>query len=184
MGVEIVGRHMPARITLDDLAAMAAADRHGYRYELSPEGSLSVAPPLDVEHATVASRLLVWFVAAGMPVERVLQAVGIRIPRGGGVGGRVPDLTVWSQAPGGATVWTPATGLLLVVEIVSPGSEAIDQEIKRDEYRTVGIPHYWLVDQDAGHTVTMFRLIDGEYQVVRTMSLTWLLNGSPTSHLG
>lgn len=184
MSAEIVGRHMPARITLDDLSAMAAADPHGHRYEVSPEGVLSVVPPPDVEHATVASRLLVWLVAAGFPVERVLQAVGIRIPRGGGVGGRVPDLTVWSQAPDGAMVWTPVTGLLLVVEIVSPGSEAIDQVIKRDEYQAVGIPHYWLVDRDAGQTVTMFRLTDGKYQVVRTMPLAWLLNGAPADHLG
>lgn len=184
MSAEIVGRHMPARVTLDDLSAMAAADPHGHRYEISPEGVLSVVPPPDVEHATIASRLLVWFVAAGLPVEQVLQAVGIRVPRGGGVGGRVPDLTVWSQAPDGTMVWVPVTDLLLVIEIVSHGSEAIDQVIKRDEYQSAGIPHYWLVDRDAGQTVTLFRLADDKYQVVRTMPLAWLLNGAPADYLG
>ncbi|GAA2339290.1 hypothetical protein GCM10010170_021280 [Dactylosporangium salmoneum] len=33
---------MPAIATLDDLAAMMAADPHGHRYELSPEGVLEI----------------------------------------------------------------------------------------------------------------------------------------------
>ncbi|WP_432979878.1 hypothetical protein [Dactylosporangium sp. CA-233914] len=38
MSAESVGRHMPAIVTLDDLTAMIAADPHGHRYEISPEG--------------------------------------------------------------------------------------------------------------------------------------------------
>jgi len=71
---------MPSVVTLDDLAAMIAADEHGHRYEVSPDGALSVMPPPDSEHAAIASRLLVWFAAAGWPAEQVLQAAGIRIP--------------------------------------------------------------------------------------------------------
>ena len=36
---------LPAVITLDDLAAMNHVDTHGRRYEISPEGVLSVVPP-------------------------------------------------------------------------------------------------------------------------------------------
>jgi hypothetical protein len=54
-----VGAHMPASLTLDDIAAMAVADEYGHRYEMSPEGVLSVLPPAAVEHAILASRLLV-----------------------------------------------------------------------------------------------------------------------------
>lgn len=72
--------HMPAVVTLDDLAAMNSADPHGHRYETSPEAALSVMPPPDSEHATIASRLFAWLVMAGWPPERVLQAVGVRIP--------------------------------------------------------------------------------------------------------
>jgi Uma2 family endonuclease len=55
-----VGAEMPAEITLDDVAAMAAADEH-HRYELSREGVLSIMPPASPEHALVVSRLVHWF---------------------------------------------------------------------------------------------------------------------------
>jgi hypothetical protein len=37
MSAETVGMHMPAMVTLDDLAAMNASDPNGHRYETSPE---------------------------------------------------------------------------------------------------------------------------------------------------
>jgi hypothetical protein len=58
MSAESFGAHMPATLTLDDLAAMAAADEHGHRFEMSPEGVLSVMPPAGVAHTIIASRLL------------------------------------------------------------------------------------------------------------------------------
>jgi hypothetical protein len=56
MSAETVGMHMPATVTLDDLAAMNASDPNGHRYEISPDGFLSVMPPADSEHAQIASR--------------------------------------------------------------------------------------------------------------------------------
>jgi hypothetical protein len=44
MSSEAVGRHMPPVVTLDELTAMMAADEH-HRYEISPEGVLSIVPP-------------------------------------------------------------------------------------------------------------------------------------------
>src|SRR3954452_2567306 len=98
MSAEAVGRYMPAIITLDDLAAMIAADTHGHRYEMSPEGALSVVPPPDSEHAAIASRLMFWFALAGWSADQVLQVAGLRILGPNGEGGRIPDLTVWSKA--------------------------------------------------------------------------------------
>src|SRR5215813_11978887 len=95
MSAESVGMHMPAVVTLDDLAAMNAADVAGHRYETSPEGVLSVMPPPDSEHAMIASRILAWLIMAGWPAEQLLQAVGVRIPGPQGDGGRIPDLSVW-----------------------------------------------------------------------------------------
>jgi hypothetical protein len=40
----------PTHVTLDDVASMAAADEN-HRYELSPEGVLSIMLPADPEHA-------------------------------------------------------------------------------------------------------------------------------------
>jgi Uma2 family endonuclease len=37
--------------------------------------------------------------------------------------------------------------LLLVVEVVSPGSETTDRIVKTDQYAKAGIPFYWRVEQ-------------------------------------
>ena len=171
MSAEAVGRHMPPVVTLDDLAAMMTADGH-HRYEISPEGVLSIMPPPGYAHAIIATRLMGWLLAAGIPAERIAQAVGLRIAgRAGGEGGRIPDLIVWSQAQADG-VWLPVTDVLLVVEIVSPSSEGVDLVTKRREYADAGIPQYWTVDQDAPQTVTMHRLHGGEYRPQATMPLT------------
>src|SRR3954469_24341336 len=172
MSAESFGRSMPAVVTLDDLTAMMAADEH-HRYEISPEGVLSVMPPPGYAHAIIATRLMVWLATAGIPADRIAQAVGLRIPGPRGLGGRIPDLVVWSKAQADG-VWLPVADVLLVVEIVSPGSEGVDTVTKRNEYAAAGIPRYWTVDQDAPQTVTMHRLDDNEYQPHATMPLTWV----------
>jgi len=43
--------------------------------------------------------------------------------------------------------------VLVVIEIVSPGSYRTDHVIKRGEYADAGILHYWIVDLD--HPVTL-----------------------------
>jgi len=182
MSAEVFGRSLPAVVTLDDLAAMNAVDRFGHRYELSPEGALSVMPAADSEHAAVASRILVWLALAGWPADHILQAVGIKIPGPTGDGGRIPDLTVWSAAQP-RSVWLPLTDLLLAVEIVSPGSAAMDEIVKLREYAVAGIPRYWMVERDAAQTVTLHVLgADGAYEVAAKMPLAWLLQTSPADH--
>ncbi|WP_432985869.1 Uma2 family endonuclease [Dactylosporangium sp. CA-233914] len=178
MSAESFGAHMPATLTLDDLAEMAAADGHGHRYEMSPEGVLSVMPPAGVAHTIIASKLLAWFLAAGWAADQVLQNCGLRTAVQDGVGGRVPDLTVWSTAPAVDLVWAPLEGLILAVEIVSRGSEAIDHIIKKDEYAKAGIPRYWTVDRDNANTVTMWELAsDGYAQAAPSpQPLAWVLN--------
>lgn len=171
---------MPPVVMLDDLTAMMAADEH-HRYEISPEGVLSIMPPPGYAHAIVATRLTVWLATAGVPVDRIAQAVGLRVPGRDGVGGRIPDLVVWSKAQADG-VWLPVADVLLAVEIISPGSEGVDTVTKRDEYATAGIPQYWVVDQDPAQTVTMHRLDDNHYAVRATMPLAWVLNTSPAEH--
>lgn len=181
MSSEAVGRHMPSVVTLDDLTAMMAADER-HRYEISPEGVLSIMPPPGYAHAIIATRIMVWLAAAGIPVDRIAQVVGLRIPgRDGTVGGRIPDLVVWSK-PQADGVWLPIADVLLVVEIVSPGSEGVDTVTKRKEYADAGIPQYWVVGQDPAQTVTMHRLDGDQYAVQATMPLAWVLNTSPAEH--
>ncbi|MDW5325661.1 Uma2 family endonuclease [Plantactinospora sp. KLBMP9567] len=79
-------------------------------------------------------------------------------------------------------VWLPVADVLLVVEIVSLGSEGVDTVTKRNEYATVGIPQYWVVDQDQAQTVTMHRLDGDHYPVRASMPLARVLNTSPSEH--
>lgn len=174
---------MPAVVTLDDLAAMNAADPHGHRYETSPEGVLSVTPPPDSEHATIASQVFAWLVLAGWPAEQVLQVASIRLPGGMSVGGRIPDLSVWRKPPPRG-VWLAVADLLLVIEIVSPGSEAIDQVTKRHEYAASGIPQYWVIDRDSAQTVTLHQLGPNDmYRERARIPLAWLLQTAPADHI-
>jgi Uma2 family endonuclease len=168
-------------VTLDDLTAMMAADERHW-YEISPEGVLSVTPPAPYAHAIIATRLVGWLATAGVPVDRITQAIGLRIPGPGGtLGGRVPDLIVWSKAQADG-VWLPVSDVLLVVEIISPGSEGVDTVTKRKEYAVAGIPQYWVTDQDPVQTVTMHRLDGDHYTVRATMPLAGVVHTSLAGH--
>ena len=56
-----------------------------------------------------------------------------------------------------------ASGAVLAVEIVSPGSRRTDRIIKRAEYADAGIPHYWIVELEPTVSLTACRLVDGAY---------------------
>ena len=79
-------------------------------------------------------------------------------------------------------MWLPVADVLFVVEIISPGSEAMDTTAKRAEYADAGIPQYWTVDQDPAQTVTMYRLDGSRYQALATMPLAWVLDTTPAEH--
>ena len=174
MSAATIGAQMPTEITLDDVAAMSAADEH-HRYELSREGVLSIMPPARPEHALVVARLIHWFHQHGYGPEQVVPDCGIDVG-----GGRQPDLSVWAKGrpPRSArSVYAGLDGLQLIIEVISPDSQTIDRVIKRDEYAAAGVPRYWLVGNDKGNAVQMLVLADGGFQVEREVSsLNWLLN--------
>jgi Uma2 family endonuclease len=78
---------------------------------------------------------------------------------------RVPDLVV---APTEVTHTNPsrlkANDVILVIEVVSPGSVRIDNVTKLDEYAEAGIERYWIVDSDDPATIAVHRLVDGAYR--------------------
>jgi len=180
MSAEVVGAQMPTQITLDDLAVMAAADEN-HRYELSPEGVLSVVPPADPDHALLVSRLFAWFLTHGYGPEQVVTDCGIDVG-----GGRVPDLTVWAKGlpPRPArSSYAGTDGLLLAIEVVSKGSEIVDRVIKKGEYAKAGIPRYWVIESDSITTVHRHTLepSTGEYEPdpAGPQPMTWLLATVP-----
>ena len=90
---------------------------------------------------------------------------------------------MWSKAPPRG-VWLAVAELLLVVEIVSPGSEAMDEVTKRREYALAGIPQYWVVDRDDAQTVILYQLSSAAtYSERAKMPLAWLPQTNPSDHL-
>lgn len=60
---------------------------------------------------------------------------------------RRPDLLVFGRAAvARADGMLRADDVLVVAEIVAPGSKRTDYQVKHDEYADAGIPHYWIVD--------------------------------------
>jgi Uma2 family endonuclease len=47
------------------------------------------------------------------------------------------------------TRWEPMTRLLLAIEVLSPATRRLDQELKRELYLGHGVREYWIVDADA-----------------------------------
>lgn len=50
----------------------------------------------------------------------------------------------------------------LVVEVLSPGTEVLDQKTKRDDYERFGVAEYWLVDNEH-RSVKFLRLLRGRF---------------------
>ena len=61
-----------------------------------------------------------------------------------------PDLFVFPPIKGKLPErWEGAAGLLLAIEVLSPGTARVDRTIKRRRYQREGVAEYWIVDGDA-----------------------------------
>jgi Uma2 family endonuclease len=177
----IVSVRLPARpLTLDDVAELAERDPD-HRYELQ-EGNLLVMPPADDEHAELIIRIGAWMMSGGH-AGRVLATPGVRV----GSSGRSPDLVVRRAARSGRTVWIDPSEILLIVEIVSPGSVELDPYLKPVEYSQANLKHFWRVERDGPATVHMFGLGVGSdgtpSYVARNVVLLEDLLAGPVPHL-
>lgn len=71
---------------------------------------------------------------------------------------RRPDVVVYRAD----TIDIPTTRpehVLLVAEVVSPGSETTDRIVKLDQYATAGIPYYWRVEQKTSEVPVVYTYI-------------------------
>ena len=154
-------------LTVGDYAALDEDDQG--RCELQ-EGNLVMSPSPTPRHM-LASGVLRGQLAAQLPPERlVIQDVDVDLGLGDAAGPgwvRRPDLVVVErsavdrvEAEGGLL---RAGEVLLVVEIVSPGSRRTDHVIKRGEYADAGIEHYWIVDVARPTTLLAFRRVGDGY---------------------
>lgn len=151
-------------LSLDEWAALPEDNAH--HYELV-EGVLAVSPRPASRHQRALGKLFrqldEQLPAALATVIEVEVVVAARWP----ATVRAPDLIVvpTSVADTEPVRYDPHD-VLLAVEVISPGSREVDQVTKMYEYSAVGIPDYWILDLDQQATLTAYRLIDGEYEIV------------------
>jgi Uma2 family endonuclease len=119
----------------------------GKRYE-TVHGELLVTPAPRLWHQRVVLRLarvLADYVDSGALGEVVLSPADISWSPDTLV---QPDLFVATLDEARTDEWSKVKTLLLVVEVLSPGTTRQDRFAKRRLYQEVGIPLYWIVDPD------------------------------------
>ena len=80
---------------------------------------------------------------------------------------RRPDLIVYRSDSIDVVPKRPEH-VLLIAEVVSPGSESVDRKIKPDEYAAAGIEYYWRVEQvGIGIPVVHTYVLDAAARVYR-----------------
>lgn len=134
-------------LTLEQWDALEIA--HTRRWELS-EGTLIMSPRPQVTHQRI-SRQLTRLLQDHLPDDlEALPEIEVTTSASFPPSVRDPDIVVIRHsAVDGRTVRVPAADVLLIVEIVSPGSRGMDHVMKLHEYAKAGIEHYWIVDAEA-----------------------------------
>ena len=136
---------MPDTLDRWTLAELHRLPDDGNRYELV-RGTLFVTPAPSYAHQRLASvlgaRLQPYVAARGLGEVAHPRSV-IRI----GIDTEVePDLMVRPVPSPLPTRWEDAPLPILVVEIISGTTRRRDRVDKRELYRDLGIPDYWIVD--------------------------------------
>ena len=143
----------PGRLlTIAEYSALGENDRS--RWELQ-EGNLIMSPSPSPGHMVAAAELYVQLRTQLPGNLRAVPDVDIDVelaPQDEPGTARRPDLVVVERSEfdrvathGGLL---RASAVLVVAEIVSPGSRRMDRVVKRGEYADAGIPHYWIIELD------------------------------------
>ncbi len=135
----------------------------GRRHEIL-DGEHHVSPSPNRPHQSLLTRLVTQFetqigerdLVYTAPIDVHLTEVDVL----------QPDLVV--VAPGHRHILTPKKikgAPDLVVEVLSPSTEALDRGRKMQRYAQGGVPEYWIVDLDE-HVLEQHVLEGGEYRLV------------------
>lgn len=144
------------------------------RYELIDEKLIEL-PPKSRLNSTIAVRILLVLLAAGIPVELIHPGkceVQVPVLQPHDAANRYPDLVVLrpehlNLTQRRLTITLDMPPPRLIVEVVSPGKTNRDRDYihKRSQYAAIGVPEYWLVDPVA-QTVMVLSLQGEEYQEI------------------
>lgn len=109
------------------------------------DGMVLVSPRASKRHNRLARLLANALDAAAGPDWNADTTLDVRL-QDVPLNNRRPDVTVY-RAESIDVAPTRPEHVLLVVEVVSPGSETTDRIVKTDQYAKAGIQFYWRVEQ-------------------------------------
>ena len=151
-------------LTIEEYAALGETE-HGYT-ELV-EGRLLMSPSPAYGHSRAMGRLYSELVRQAPAEFEAVQELDVDLELASldePGSSRRPDIMVVGRDLGDQLTekggMVPASGVLLVVEIVSPSSKRTDHVHKRNDYADAGIPNYWIVDIDRPVSLTACRLTE------------------------
>ncbi|MFF2522149.1 Uma2 family endonuclease [Streptomyces liangshanensis] len=111
------------------------------------DGMVAVSPRASKRHNRLARILANALDTAGGPEWNADTDFDVRL-QDVPLSNRRPDVVVYRADTIDVTPTRPEH-VLLVVEVVSPGSETTDRIVKVDQYAKAGIPFYWRIEQAA-----------------------------------
>jgi Uma2 family endonuclease len=109
------------------------------------DGVLRVCPSPTVNHQEIGNLLWMWFRQHGQPGYRAITDVGIQFDTRRTL---EPDLLLVRTPVQGNPHYLDPDEVVLVVEVVSPGTQERDRVEKPAIYARAHIPHYWRIEQD------------------------------------
>ena len=135
------------------------------RYEFNDGELVEMPPPIGL-HERIVTFLLVFLsvMSKQQSYPYCVRANGVEIWTGKRT--RRPDVCVLSKQQEldilkkAAILFTPP---LLVIEVVSPDYRNVDRQEKLNEYQSIGIFEYWIVDASLG-LISVLSMINGTYQ--------------------
>lgn len=140
--------------TMHDLAELPD---DGHRYEIV-DGQRVMMAPVSLLHQGVARRLSDVLTPAFGSDFYLFENVAVDLHPTY----RIPDLTVFRKSAYRPLALTLAPSeIVLLVEIVSPGSKTNARITKPAEYAAIGIPNYWRIEIEDQLSLTAYVLADG-----------------------
>lgn len=152
-------RQRLANHTIEDILALPD---DAPRVELR-DGVIIVVPSPTFGHQKISHRLWRWFEDHAPREFEPSAATGVLL----GLNQTLePDvLLLRAETLRYGNHYAPAEDVVLVVEVVSPGTKRRDRLEKPADYAAAGIRHYWRIEQDPPH-VYAYELVGERYELV------------------
>ena len=151
-------RQRMANFTIEDVLALPEDTR---RVELR-DGVMIEVPSPTIGHQNIGNLLWMWFWQRAPAEFRPVTALGILVDAKSTL---EPDVVLTlADAPDEVHYLTPDQ-VVIVVEVVSPGTRRRDRLEKPADYAAAGVPYYWRVEQNPVRVHAYELGPDGTYQL-------------------